>query len=901
MKNILSLWAAIALTVAFLPLSGQTDKGFSYQAIARDVGGSLLTNAAIDIRFKILEGSNAGPTVYQEVHAITTNEYGLFSAVIGKGTPESGNFSTLDWGSDDYFLVVELDGNALDTSFLEAVPYAKVATNMTLDHLQDVAAASPDSGQVLKWNGTDWLPSPDEVEDGDIDSKNELQSLSISGSTLSISQGNSVALPAGTSYAAGTGIDITGATISNTVPDQTVNLTGSGATSISGTYPNFTISSTDDVNDADANPTNEIQSLSLSGNSLSISGGNSVSLPTGTTYTAGTGISISGSTITNTAPDQTVSLTGSGATAISGTYPNFTISSTDDVDDADANPTNEIQTLSLSGNTLSLSQSGGSINLAPFASPWSTASNNLYYTTGNVGIGDASPLATFTVGDGDKFQVHGNQGDVIFTDDLASIRFANASGATSPMMQMFTSGVQNGTRMLVAHSPSFPTWGIEYNDTTDAFTYMGDGIPVLNVQLGGQQRIGIGRTSPEAKLHVETNSVIGTGQLKLTETQLDFSRITMDNTENSYFWDIAARSDSANMVNTMLNFYHSEYGDVMSMNGAGTIGIGTYTPEAKMQIRSNSATGFGHLALTETQNDFSRLSFNNSIHPNFWEIAARTDTNLASSQVNFYHSDVGNIVAINARGRVGINDGSPGYPLEVNGNGSSRVIYAYNQAPITTGTTYNYGIRANLTQAINTGFPRLYNLYGSSTDNDAYLSYGVYAYVSGASNFNYGVYAYAPTSSGYAVYANGNMYCTGTYLPSDSRLKSGVVELGEGLNKVMALQPRTYYYDQEGHEFLNLPKQQQYGFVAQELREVMPELTQETFHAYDEATSDTEEGQGMWFTAVNYVGLIPILVAGMQEQQGIIEKQEQQILTQEQRIDDLEARLSAIEKLLEEK
>ena len=44
---------------------------------------------------------------------------------------------------------------------------------------------------------------------------------------------------------------------------------------------------------------------------------------------AGTGISIVGSTITNTAPDQTVSLTGSGATSVTGTYPNFTISSTD--------------------------------------------------------------------------------------------------------------------------------------------------------------------------------------------------------------------------------------------------------------------------------------------------------------------------------------------------------------------------------------------------------------------------------------------------------------------------------------------------------------------------------------------------------------------------------------------
>ena len=48
---------------------------------------------------------------------------------------------------------------------------------------------------------------------------------------------------------------------------------------------------------------------------------------------AGTGISTSGTypnfTITNTAPDQVVALTGAGTTSITGTYPNFTITSND--------------------------------------------------------------------------------------------------------------------------------------------------------------------------------------------------------------------------------------------------------------------------------------------------------------------------------------------------------------------------------------------------------------------------------------------------------------------------------------------------------------------------------------------------------------------------------------------
>ena len=48
-----------------------------------------------------------------------------------------------------------------------------------------------------------------------------------------------------TTYSAGTGISLVGTTFNNTSPDQTVSLTQGGATTITGAYPNFTISSTD--------------------------------------------------------------------------------------------------------------------------------------------------------------------------------------------------------------------------------------------------------------------------------------------------------------------------------------------------------------------------------------------------------------------------------------------------------------------------------------------------------------------------------------------------------------------------------------------------------------------------------------------------------------------------------
>lgn len=49
-------------------------------------------------------------------------------------------------------------------------------------------------------------------------------------------------IPTGTNYTAGTGIGISSGVISNTAPDQTVVLTAGNRISITGTYPNFTIS-----------------------------------------------------------------------------------------------------------------------------------------------------------------------------------------------------------------------------------------------------------------------------------------------------------------------------------------------------------------------------------------------------------------------------------------------------------------------------------------------------------------------------------------------------------------------------------------------------------------------------------------------------------------------------------
>lgn len=105
---------------------------------------------------------------------------------------------------------------------------------------------------------------------------------------------------------------------------QTISTTGAAG--------NITLSNSGgtlnlNVNDADSDPTNELQTLSKVGSTISLSGGGGSITDDNTTYSAGTGMSLVGTTFNNTLPDQVVSLTQGGATSITGTYPNFTISS----------------------------------------------------------------------------------------------------------------------------------------------------------------------------------------------------------------------------------------------------------------------------------------------------------------------------------------------------------------------------------------------------------------------------------------------------------------------------------------------------------------------------------------------------------------------------------------------
>jgi len=323
MKRILTL-AAVCLFV--FQLNAQTlPQGIAYQAVAVKEGPYSLagqnaptiywSNKDIQVRFTILDKYPSGTSQYSEVHATTTDGFGVFNLIIGQGDVLSGDFTKIPWELGTAHLQVEIDfdnNGSFKLTSLEkfwSVPYAfttrkssSTSTDSSLNALNNkynylrnrdkdtvigneggVSYASLDSLNQVLLAKLARLESLNAL-DKDTVIGNELQNLILTGDSLSISDGNTVKI------------------------DFPANL--------------------------DNDPVNEIQSLTIKGDSLSISDGNTVKI------------------------DFPINL--------------------------DNDTTNEIQTISLINDTISLSKGGGNVSLESIKTYVSSSST----TTGKNGTVD---------------------------------------------------------------------------------------------------------------------------------------------------------------------------------------------------------------------------------------------------------------------------------------------------------------------------------------------------------------------------------------------------------------------------------------------------------------------------------------------------------------------------------
>jgi hypothetical protein len=339
MKKLYTFLIAIILCIGFS--NAQTPQGFKYQAVVRDNSGLALANKLVAIRLSLLLNSTNGTSVYSEVHNIATNDFGVANLNVGAGTNTTGNFASIDWGAGTYFLKTEADitnGSNfvfLGTSQLLSVPYAMYAAK-----------------------------SANAANDFDKDSLNEIQNLNVSNNKLSITKGNQVNLDADTTNEIqqlslnnnNLQLNKNGGSVDLSKYDKDSQQLVLNGNILSITKGNSIVLS--GAVDLDADPTNEIQNLSIKKDTISISNANYIILPKNNDADSTNEIQ------TLTYKNDTIQLSKSNLIKLPK--------------DNDRDSLNELQTLQQNGNVVTMNKGGGSISVPTVTN---TQNGSLNYAT----------------------------------------------------------------------------------------------------------------------------------------------------------------------------------------------------------------------------------------------------------------------------------------------------------------------------------------------------------------------------------------------------------------------------------------------------------------------------------------------------------------------------------------
>jgi len=152
-------------------------------------------------------------------------------------------------------------------------------------------------------------------------------------------------------------------------------------------------------------------------------------------------------------------------------------------------------------------------------------------------------------------------------------------------------------------------------------------------------------------------------------------------------------------------------------------------------------------------------------------------------------------------------------------------------------------------------------------------TYGVYGESTGSTGSRYGIYASASGGSFNAAgYFNGDVWAVTYNYISDRKVKTGISPLKNSLEQLMKLKPATYQFKTADYPKWGLSAGKQIGLIADEVKQVFPELVKEAVHPpeYSEDRKELLRPEEK-YEGINYMGLIPVLIASIQEQQKTIE------------------------------
>jgi len=174
-------------------------------------------------------------------------------------------------------------------------------------------------------------------------------------------------------------------------------------------------------------------------------------------------------------------------------------------------------------------------------------------------------------------------GNLSFGDATSSLQFPAVSGASAPMINLFAGGTANSNRMVLAHSPTYANWGLQYQDVNDQFNFLSGGSPVMTVALGSRN-VGIGTLSPDRPLVVQAN--VSSELMSLRD-------------------DTGVNRWHLNLQSGGLNFAQSAVADGRLFLGTnGNIGIGTLAPSVTLDVAGAIRTRSGGIVFPDGSTQF---------------------------------------------------------------------------------------------------------------------------------------------------------------------------------------------------------------------------------------------------------------------------------------------------------
>ncbi len=152
---------------------------------------------------------------------------------------------------------------------------------------------------------------------------------------------------------------------------------------------------------------------------------------------------------------------------------------------------------------------------------------------------------------------------------------------------------------------------------------------------------------------------------------------------------------------------------------------------------------------------------------------------------------------------------------------------------------------------------------------------GVQGYATSSGGpFNYGILGYANgTTNDRAGYFNGLVEASNISINSDQQFKTNIISIPSALDIVKKISPRNYYMDTINFDQFNFESRKQFGFIAQEIETVIPEVVYDSYNPGIRDSTGAFIGQPLSYKSVNYNAIIPINTQAIKELNIKVEKQ----------------------------